>query len=275
VPVLIFGGAGLAMLIGALVAFINEIRAVLVNRRKKYDSYSRVIAIEGKGIGKNGFGISIFMFPFGAVFFTIGLLISEQLSWTALLLFGVGLPAGALVLSLLAMLWSGAVRKGIIGRWREVPRKCPECGSDMHKLSETDDDKYLKPTQVKEEELKSEDYDVWLCDACATTTIEKFRAGRYALFTVCPKCKALAARQTKRETIKSPTYSNAGEDLLHFECQACSFSYAKSILIPKLTRSSGGSGSGFSGGSSGSSSSSGGSSFGGGSSGGGGSTSSW
>lgn len=280
VPALIFGGAGLAMLIGALVALLKEIRAVLANRKKKYDSYSRVIAIEGKGIGKNGFGISIFLFPFGAVFFTIGLLISGQLGWTALLLYGVGIPAGALVLSLLAMLWRSAIRNGIIGRWREVPRKCPECGGAMHKLPETDDDRYLKPTQVREEEIKSEDYDVWLCDACSTTTIEKFRAGRYALFIVCPKCKALAARQTKRETIKSPTYTNAGEDRLHFECQGCSFCYAKSVLIPKLTRSSGGSGSGFSGGGysgggSGGGSSGGGSSFGGGSSGGGGSTSGW
>ncbi|HNY20913.1 MAG TPA: TPM domain-containing protein [Treponemataceae bacterium] len=268
VPFLIFGGVGFLILLGAAVSFVTETRAVLANRKKQYKTYTSVLAVEGKGIGKQGFSMPAFLFPFGAVFFSVGLAIGDFLGFRQIAMVGLLPPAIGLALSLVAMLWSGFVRKGIIERWRKDPRLCPECGGEMKRLSETDDDAYLLPTQIREEEIKSEDYDVHVCSACGASTIEKFRGSRYSLFTACPSCKAMASRQKNREVIRRPSYTLAGEALLHFECQACSHAFTKSTSIPKLTRSSGSSGS--SGGSSG-----GRSSFGGGSSGGGGSSSSW
>ena len=49
-----------------------------------------------------------------------------------------------------------------------------ECGGEMTRLSETDDDAYLKQTGP-EEELKSVDYDVHICSACGTTITEQFQ----------------------------------------------------------------------------------------------------
>lgn len=263
-----FGGAGFLILISAVVSFVKEFRAVLKNRRKKFATYSSIQTLERKGLGKQGFFLPVFFFPFGAVFFSIGLAIGGFLEAREIVFAGIIFPASGLLLSLIGMRWSSIVRNGIIRRWRESPRTCPECGGEMTRLSETDDDAYLKQTQVREEELKSVDYDVHICSACGTTITEQFRGRKYAVYSTCPTCNALASRQTKREVVRKPTYSSTGEALVHFECLACSAVFTKSSSIPRLTRSS--SSSGSSGRSSGSSSS-----FGGGSSGGGGSTSSW
>ena len=268
-PFFMFGGAGFLILIGAVVSFVKEFRAVLKNRRKKFATYSSIQTLERKGLGKYGFSLPVFFFPFGAVFFSIGLAIGGFLEAREIVFAGIFFPAVGLVLSLAGMRWSSIVRNGIIRRWRESSRTCPECGGEMPRLSETDDDAYLKQTQVREEELKSVDYDVHVCSACGTTTTEQFRGRKYAVYSTCPTCNALACRQTKREVVRKPTYSSSGEALVHFECLACSAVFTKSSSIPQLTHSSSSSGgSSFS-------SSSGGSSFGGGSSGGGGSTSSW
>lgn len=267
-PFFIFGGVGFLVLLGAVASLVSELRAVLKNRKKKYASYSSILTLEKKGLAKQGFGMPSFFFPFGAVFFSVGLAIGGFLEPKEIIFAGLLVPAFGLFVSLVLMRWSSIVRNGIIERWRATARTCPECGSAMNRLSETDDDVYLAPTQVKEEEIKSTDYDVHLCSACGATTVEKYRGRRYELYTACPSCKAMAHRQKKREVLTKPSYTHTGKALLHFECLACAATYTKTESIPKLTRSSSSSG-----GSSGSSSSS--SSFGGGRSGGGGSTSSW
>ena len=56
-----------------------------------------------------------------------------------------------------------------MARWRRNrPRKCPRCGRQMHRLSESEDDAQLEPGQIVEERLKSIDYDVWECDLAST-----------------------------------------------------------------------------------------------------------
>jgi uncharacterized protein len=142
----------------------------------------------------------------------------------------------------------------------------------MEKLSETDDDKYLKPFQITEERIKADDYDVWVCPSCKASTVEKYRAGRYFLYAQCPSCGGQTAKQTGRFVVVSPTYESAGQASLVFTCLSCKHEFSKVAIIPRLTRSSSSSGSGVSSSFGGSG---GGSSFGGGSSGGGGSTSSW
>ncbi len=268
-PFFLFGGIGFLILIGAYVSFVKEIRAVLTTRRVQHRTYSGIQAFEAKGFGTQGFSLPAFFFPFGAVFFSIGLAIGGFLSFKEIATVGILPPIVGLASSVIGMGWSRIIRNGIIAQWRASPRDCPECGGQMRRLSETEDDAYLEPTQIKEEELKAEDYDVHVCSACGASTVEKFRGNRYDLYTTCPICNALASKQQRREVTRRPTYSMAGEAMLHFACLACGHSFTKSSPIPRLTRSSGSSG-GSSGGSS-----SGGSSFGGGRSGGGGSSSSW
>lgn len=146
---------------------------------------------------------------------------------------------------------------------RNHPRNC-QCGHTMHKLNEVDDNKHLTKSEELEEELKSVDYDVWLCDSCGTTDIFAF-ANSFSKYTTCRKCKAVTSYLHSDRTISAATYSSSGTGCKTYKCKNCSYEREETYTIPMLVESSSSS-------SSGSSSSS---SFGGGSSGGGGAGSSW
>lgn len=151
--------------------------------------------------------------------------------------------------------------------FRNHPRDCKSCGKPLTKVLEKDDDQYLQKGQVKEEELRSVDYDVWLCSACQSTEVWNF-INRFSKYEPCPRCKTRAFFKESDKTITSPTYSSSGKGQITKRCKFCNHINTSTYTIAKLTRSSG---SGSSGGSSGG----GGGSWGGGSSGGGGASSSW
>jgi uncharacterized protein len=150
--------------------------------------------------------------------------------------------------------------------YRNHPRNCPQCDSPMQKLDEQADDEYLKKNQVFEEQLKSVDYDVWLCSNCQHTSTYNF-VSRSTKYSACPKCKTMALYTKSTRTVVSATYESTGTGEKVEECKFCKKQVVSSYSIPMLTRSSN------SDGSSGGSSSGG--SWGGGSSGGGGASSSW
>jgi len=149
--------------------------------------------------------------------------------------------------------------------FRNHPRNCPKCSSPLHKLNEKDDDAHLKESQVFEEELKSVDYDVWLCGSCDYITTYTY-VSKFTKYKKCPKCKTVAFYTKSRTTVVSPTYESSGRGEELKVCKYCNHSQTSSYTIAKLTRSSDSSSGGGS---------SGGGSWGGGSSGGGGASSSW
>jgi len=185
--------------------------------------------------------------------------------WTksALILIPVVFIAANILISITAFI----SRKEISHKWRNSPRNCPNCGVPLKKLKGDELDKYLEPFEKKEENLKSEVYDVWLCSKCGEKIIEKFEGKRYGFYVECPKCHGVTGKHIKSKVLKRATELSAGEKEPFFTCLACSSAFTKIVSIPIISDSS--SGSGFS------SESGEGSSFGGGSSGGGGSTSSW
>lgn len=268
----VFAIAGIVIVMLGFVFLSHSISNAKKTARKKYDSYDRIARLDKSGLGVAGFALPLFMIPFGGVFLAIGVGVSGLFDFAHVALYGGSVPAAGTLAAAVAVLWAVLEKKRIIRIWREGPRACPECSGAMEKLSETDDDKYLKPFQITEERIKAEDYDVWVCPACKASTVEKYRAGRYFLYAVCPACGGQTAKQTARIVVETPTYERAGQASLVFTCLSCKHEFSKVAIIPRLTRSSSSSGSSSSGGSSGSG---GGSSFGGGSSGGGGSTSSW
>ena len=91
-PFFMFGGAGFLILISAVVSFVKEFRAVLKNRRKKFATYSSIQTLERKGLGKQGFFLPVFFFPFGAVFFSIGLAIGGFLEAREIVFAGIIFP---------------------------------------------------------------------------------------------------------------------------------------------------------------------------------------
>jgi uncharacterized protein len=146
--------------------------------------------------------------------------------------------------------------------FRTMPRPCRTCGEKMERLDEQVDDGFLAKKQVFEEGLKSVDYDVWKCPACANVTVEDY-PNKYSKYDACPKCKTLAFHTVSTTTLVAATTSSSGTREVVKGCQFCNHHVTSTETIPRIVSSSSSSGGG------------GGGSFGGGSSGGGGASSSW
>lgn len=143
-------------------------------------------------------------------------------------------------------------------KWqRHKPRVCPIDGTTMRRLDEVQDDLHLDPGQLTEEQLKSVDYDVWLCPKCGHTTVEGYNAllGKYS---PCRSCGHRTA-ESNSQTLQAATYTSEGLRQVDYHCLNCGDSWSETVTIPRKERSE--------------SSSSG--SFGGGSSSGGGASGSW
>lgn len=149
--------------------------------------------------------------------------------------------------------------------YRNHPRECRLCKASMRKLSEREEDKFLNESQQFEEKIRSIDYDVWLCTACAATREWNYVNGS-SKYDRCRSCGTKAYYSKSRRTVVSPTYSSAGQGKEVFECKYCLATATTTYTIAQLVESSS---------SDSSSSSSSSSDWGGGSSDGGGASSSW
>ena len=160
--------------------------------------------------------------------------------------------------------------ENLMESWRNKPRFSKTTGLEMRKLSESEEDKYLKGGQVSEEKVKSVDYDVWISDKPEDLLILKYKSW-FSGYSSCSKCKYKTWYLVYDKTISSATYSSSGTGEKKKACAHCKHQSITRYTIPRKQRSSSSSsGGGFSSGGS-----SGGGSFGGGSLGGGGSSSSW
>ncbi len=148
---------------------------------------------------------------------------------------------------------------------RNKKRLCTKCNTPMKKLNEEEDNLYLSPQENTEEQLKSVDYDVWLCSNCGDTQIFRYDAS-FSKYDTCPYCQARAYRMEEDHVVTHATQFSQGVREQVYRCNHCHKENIKRLYIPMIvvpTRGGGGGGGSFGGG------------FGGGSSGGGGATSGW
>lgn len=153
--------------------------------------------------------------------------------------------------------------------FRNHPRTCKKCKASTVKLSEAQEDEFLKEGQITEEKVGTIDYDVWKCNSCGSTEILRY-PNKKSKFTTCPKCSFMTYHFGARRTIERASYTSDGYGEEERTCMHCGHHHIDKFIIPMLVMSS----SSDSGSSSSSSSDSGGS-WGGGDSGGGGASSSW
>lgn len=140
--------------------------------------------------------------------------------------------------------------------YRNHKRKCDVCGTRMKKLSEKEDNEYLTPQQDKEEQLKSVDYDVWLCPQCGTTEIFPF-VSNHSRYKMCPQCHSRTLGLLYDRVERKPTHITDGEGVKVYQCKNCGKRVEQRYKIPKQAVAVGiaggsgghGGGGGFSGGS--------------------------
>lgn len=157
-------------------------------------------------------------------------------------------------------LWS----KGALKNFRNAPRKSPRTGKPMRKLSDKEEDSYLKKGEIDEERIKSVDYDVWASDEPNDILILRYPTW-FSGYGKCPKCRAVTYKMISDTVISEATYSSSGSGVRNYSCASCGHKESHHYTIPMKTKSSSSSGS----------SSGGSSSWGGGRSGGGGAGGSW
>jgi uncharacterized protein len=146
---------------------------------------------------------------------------------------------------------------------------CRDCRARMVKLSEDGDDLHLEPAEQIEEQVGSVNYDIWMCNGCGQ--IKKRRwPFFFSGFGICPGCNARTKSQVSTTLRHADEYSEGLVQVTE-SCCNCDYRTTYNRVVPRHTRSSGSSGSGFSS----SSSSGGGSRSGGGSFSGGGSSGRW
>ncbi|MFT3709979.1 MAG: TPM domain-containing protein [Archangium sp.] len=152
-------------------------------------------------------------------------------------------------------------------RWnRKRIRTCEECKNPRQLLGDAAEDEHLDAAQLKEESIRSVDYDVWWCGRCDDVLVLRYGAW-FSSYSTCSGCgaKTLSSNTT---TLRHATEWSGGLQRIDEKCVNCSYTNSYTRSTARLSSSS--SSSSWS-----SSSSSSGSSFGGGSSSGGGSSGSW
>lgn len=152
---------------------------------------------------------------------------------------------------------------------REKAPQCPECGGEMRKLSEQEEDKYLSPQQIAEENVRSVDYDVWVCPN-NDHQVEIFPyTNLQTTYTACPHCHAKTYGLLNDLVLQKATTMRQGKGERIYTCRNCGFKNVIPYIIPMIiVANSGrrGNSGGFGGG---------GGSWGGGSTGGGGARGGW
>jgi uncharacterized protein len=156
--------------------------------------------------------------------------------------------------------------KRMLHKIRYAPCTCQQCQQPMELIT-GNHAHLLNKGQLKEEELKSVQYDVWTC-AQGHSYVVGYE-NPWSKVNFCSACKCKTTILDRTDTISRPTTYRNGSGIEHFKCQNCGHDTSVTFVIPKLRPVS------TSDSSSSSSSSSSGGSWGGGSSGGGGAGSSW
>lgn len=131
---------------------------------------------------------------------------------------------------------------------RNRPRPCTQCRTMMIRAGETADDEHLDGGQRLEEFLKSVDYDVWYCPDCGHMDILRYKS-LFSRFGACPRCN-YRTMSTTSTVLQSATTSSTGRKKVEYNCQQCQYHNTEIRTIPKVSKSSGSSGSSFGGGSS-------------------------
>jgi hypothetical protein len=112
---------------------------------------------------------------------------------------------------------------------RYKPRISPKTGKAMKLLSEEEEDSYLDEGMQAEENVFSIDYDVWKDEETGYVKIEKYSGHLHAL--QCPECNYQTFKVVREEILKTPTQTEEGELLKHYQCGYCGYKAKKNVTL--------------------------------------------
>ena len=122
-----------------------------------------------------------------------------------------------------------------LNKIRFSPRISPETGKPMRLLSEKEEDAYLTPKMIAEEESFAYEYDVWIDEESGHKFIEKYDAHLHAI--LCPNCNFRTSREQKEVILKLPQDHEPGTLQKHYKCTYCGHKDIKETSIAPLFES--------------------------------------
>jgi uncharacterized membrane protein YgcG len=125
-------------------------------------------------------------------------------------------------------------------RKRRKPRLCPQGHGAMKLLDEKADDEALERGQLREESLKSVDYDVWQCAECGERLVLRYKRW-FSSYSECPQCKFWTVKSRTRTLVPATTASGGLAETTR-TCQQCGFGDTRQHATPRLSSSSSSSG---------------------------------
>jgi len=114
---------------------------------------------------------------------------------------------------------------------RNTPRKSP-AGNLMRKLSESEEEHHLEGA-MKQNEIHSIDYDIWLDDKTGYKKIEKYPAYQHA--EECSECGYFTMKIDREEIERTPTLEEEGLLLKHYKCSYCNHREQREVIIARLS----------------------------------------
>lgn len=110
---------------------------------------------------------------------------------------------------------------------------CGLCGIEMKVLSEEEEDAYLTENQQAEENLRSVDYDVWICPQCGAKKIFSYSDARSNTYRRCPNCGSHSYRKVREIIVTPPTATSNGKGVKLYYCDVCKTEKRVEFVIPK------------------------------------------
>jgi len=117
---------------------------------------------------------------------------------------------------------------------RYQPRTSPKSGKAMKLLSEEEEDVHLTAGMQAEENVFSIDYDVWVDEETGYTKIEKYDGHLHA--NKCPDCNFQTFKDVREDIVKSPSLTETGELIKHYECSFCGHKEMERVRIAVLEK---------------------------------------
>lgn len=213
-----------AWAIAVLIVFYHIIRlATMSDAKTKYDYINRSEIMT--------LWIASIILIAGCCFFANSNVSEVTTLWIFVRVFttlSMGMIVGLIVQNLLKFYYPFFIEKRLKAL-RYKPRVSPKTGKAMKLLSEDEEDAYLDEGMQAEENVFSIDYDVWKDLETGYVKIEKYAGHLHAL--QCPECNYQTFKVVREEILKTPTATEEGELLKHYQCGYCGYKAKKAVTL--------------------------------------------
>lgn len=112
---------------------------------------------------------------------------------------------------------------------RSRPRISP-AGNAMRKLTQSEEEHHLE--NIKDGEVHSVDYDIWIDDKTGFKKIEKYNAFEHA--EECSECGYFTLKIDSEEIEQAPTITEDGLLMKHYKCTYCNHREQREVVIARL-----------------------------------------